>query len=139
MVAFVAGSTLVAKTLSGHGHGHPVYVGFTVMRPGAPKSPSEGFSSCPMSSATCAEFAADQSITGSCGASVVVRTREQAIRDRITTKDALVFIALSEEDLAGIYWMIWEAMMTMSGAKAFPYWLDYWGSLSGSTQKLHHK
>jgi hypothetical protein len=48
------------------------------------------------------------------------------MRDRITTKDALVFIALSEEDLAGIYWMIWEAMMMMSGVKAFQYWLDYW-------------
>jgi hypothetical protein len=61
------------------------------------------------------------------------------MRERITTKDALVFIALSEEDLAGIYWMIWEAMMMMSGAKAFQYWLDYWGSLSGSTQQLHHE
>jgi hypothetical protein len=60
------------------------------------------------------------------------------MRDRITTKDALVFVALSEEDLAGIYWMLWEAMMMMSGVKAFQY-LDYWGSLSGSAQKLHHK
>ena len=32
------------------------------------------------------------------------------MRDRLTTKDALVFIALSQRDLAGIYWMIWEAM-----------------------------
>ena len=61
------------------------------------------------------------------------------MRDRITTKDALVLIALSEEDLAGIYWMLWEAMMMMSGVKAFQYWLDYGGSLSGSAQKLHHK
>jgi hypothetical protein len=37
--------------------------------------------------------------------------------DRLTTKDALVYIALSQQDLAGIYWMIWEPMM-MSGVKA---------------------
>ncbi len=30
------------------------------------------------------------------------------MRDRLTIKDALVFIALSQQDLAGIYWMIWE-------------------------------
>jgi hypothetical protein len=30
------------------------------------------------------------------------------MRDRLTIKDALVFIALSQRDLAGIYWMIWE-------------------------------
>jgi hypothetical protein len=40
------------------------------------------------------------------------------MRDRITTKDALVFIALSQQDLWGIYWMIWDPMM-MSGAMAF--------------------
>jgi len=45
------------------------------------------------------------------------------MRDRLTTKDALVFIALSQQDLAGIYWMIWEPMM-MSGVKAFQYLLD---------------
>lgn len=32
------------------------------------------------------------------------------MRDRITTKDALVFITLLQQDAAGIYWMIWEAM-----------------------------
>jgi hypothetical protein len=46
------------------------------------------------------------------------------MRDRLTTKDALVFIALSQQDLAGIYWMIWAPMM-MSGAMAFQYWLDW--------------
>jgi hypothetical protein len=45
------------------------------------------------------------------------------MRDRLTTKDALVYIALSQQDLAGIYWMIWEPMM-MSGVKAFQYLLD---------------
>ena len=30
--------------------------------------------------------------------------------DRITTKDALVFITLLQQDAAGMYWMIWEAM-----------------------------
>jgi hypothetical protein len=45
------------------------------------------------------------------------------MRDRLTTKDALVFIALSQQDLAGIYWMIWEPVM-MSGVKAFQYLLD---------------
>jgi hypothetical protein len=45
------------------------------------------------------------------------------MRDRLTTKDALVFIALSQRDLAGIYWMIWEPIV-MSGAMAFQYWLD---------------
>ena len=30
------------------------------------------------------------------------------MRDRLTIKDALVFIALSQQDLAGIYWMMWE-------------------------------
>jgi hypothetical protein len=45
------------------------------------------------------------------------------MRDRLTTKDALVFIALSQQDLAGIYWMIWEPMM-MSGVMAFQYLLD---------------
>ncbi len=45
------------------------------------------------------------------------------MRDRLTTKDALVYIALSQQDLAGIYWMIWEPMM-MSGLKAFQYLLD---------------
>jgi len=60
------------------------------------------------------------------------------MRDRITTKDALVFIALSEEDLAGIYWMIWEAMMMTSGAKAFQYWLDYWiGNRTGQAALPH--
>jgi hypothetical protein len=33
------------------------------------------------------------------------------MRDRLTTKDALVFIALSQQDLAGIYWMIWEPLL----------------------------
>jgi hypothetical protein len=32
------------------------------------------------------------------------------MRDRITTKDAFVFITLLQQDAAGIYWMIWEAM-----------------------------
>lgn len=32
------------------------------------------------------------------------------MRDRITTKDALVFITLLQQDVAGMYWMIWEAM-----------------------------
>jgi len=45
------------------------------------------------------------------------------MRDRLTTKDALVYIALSQQDLAGIYWMIWEPVM-MSGVKAFQYLLD---------------
>ena len=45
------------------------------------------------------------------------------MRDRLTTKDALVYIALSQQDLAGIHWMIWEPMM-MSGLKAFQYLLD---------------
>ena len=45
------------------------------------------------------------------------------MRDRLTTKDALVYIALSQQDLAGIYWMIWEPVM-MSGLKAFQYLLD---------------
>jgi len=45
------------------------------------------------------------------------------MRERLTTKDALVYIALSQQDLAGIYWMIWEPMM-MSGLKAFQYLLD---------------
>ena len=45
------------------------------------------------------------------------------MRDRLTTKDALVYIALSQQDLAGIYWMIWEPMM-MSGVKAFQTLLD---------------
>ena len=45
------------------------------------------------------------------------------MRDRLTTKDALVYIALSQQDLAGIYWMIWEPMM-MSGVKALQYLLD---------------
>jgi len=40
------------------------------------------------------------------------------MKDRLTAKDALVFIALSQRDLAGIYWMIWEPMV-MSGAMAF--------------------
>ena len=47
-----------------------------------------------------------------------------AMKDRITTKDALVFIALFQRDAAGIYWMIWEAMMMMSGAMAFQYLLN---------------
>ena len=46
------------------------------------------------------------------------------MRDRLTIKDALVFIALSQQDLAGIYWMIWEAM---SGAMAFRYLRDWIG------------
>jgi len=46
------------------------------------------------------------------------------MKDRITTKDALVFIALFQRDAAGIYWMIWEAMMMMSGAMAFQYLLN---------------
>ena len=41
------------------------------------------------------------------------------MKDRITTKDALVFIALFQRDAAGIYFMIWEAMM-MSGRDGFP-------------------
>ena len=45
------------------------------------------------------------------------------MRDRLTTKDALAYIALSQQDLPGIYWMIWEPMM-MSGVKAFQYLLD---------------
>lgn len=45
------------------------------------------------------------------------------MRDRLTTKDALVYIALSQQDLAGIYWMIWEPMM-MSGVKALQYLFD---------------
>jgi hypothetical protein len=45
------------------------------------------------------------------------------MRDRLTTRDALVYIALSQQDLAGIYWMIWEPVM-MSGVKAFRYLLD---------------
>ena len=45
------------------------------------------------------------------------------MRDRLTTKDALVYIALSQQDFAGIYWMIWEPMM-MSGVKAFQTLLD---------------
>ena len=45
------------------------------------------------------------------------------MKDRITTKDALVFIALFQRDAAGIYFMIWEAMM-MSGAMAFQYLLN---------------
>jgi hypothetical protein len=32
------------------------------------------------------------------------------MRDRITTKDALVFIMLLQQDAAGIYGMMWEAM-----------------------------
>ena len=44
------------------------------------------------------------------------------MKDRITTKDALVFIALFQRDAAGIYWMIWEAM---SGAMAFRYLRDW--------------
>ena len=32
------------------------------------------------------------------------------MRDRITTKDALVFTTLLQQDAAGIYWMMWEAM-----------------------------
>jgi hypothetical protein len=47
------------------------------------------------------------------------------MKDRITTKDALVFIALFQRDAAGIYWTIWEAMMMMSGAMAFQYLLDW--------------
>ena len=46
------------------------------------------------------------------------------MKDRITTKDALVFIALFQRDAAGIYFMIWEAMMMMSGAMAFQYLLN---------------
>ena len=42
------------------------------------------------------------------------------MRDRLTPKDALVYIALSQQDLAGIYWMIWEPVM-MSGLKAFQF------------------
>ena len=45
------------------------------------------------------------------------------MRDRLTTKDALAFIALSQQDLAGIYWMIWEPFM-MSGAMAFRHLRD---------------
>jgi len=45
------------------------------------------------------------------------------MRDRLTAKDALVFITLSQQDLAGIYWMIWEPMV-MSGAMAFQYLLE---------------
>ena len=45
------------------------------------------------------------------------------MRHRLTTKDALAFIALSQQDLAGIYWIIWEPML-MSGLKAFQYLLD---------------
>jgi hypothetical protein len=37
------------------------------------------------------------------------------MRDRLTTKDALVFIALSQQDLAGIYWMIWEPLLDWIG------------------------
>jgi len=32
------------------------------------------------------------------------------MKDRITTKDAFVFTTLLQQDAAGIYWMIWEAM-----------------------------
>ena len=32
------------------------------------------------------------------------------MRDRITTKDALVLITLLQQDASGIHWMIWEAM-----------------------------
>ena len=46
------------------------------------------------------------------------------MRDRLTTKDALVFITLLQQDAAGIYWMIWEAM---SGAMAFRYLRDWIG------------
>jgi hypothetical protein len=46
------------------------------------------------------------------------------MRDRLTIKDALVFTTLLQQDVVGIYWMIWEAMM-MSGTTAFPYLLDW--------------
>ena len=58
------------------------------------------------------------------------------MRDRLTTKDALVFIALSQQDLAGIYWMIWEPMM-MSGLKAFQYLLDWIEHRTGQAALPH--
>ena len=45
------------------------------------------------------------------------------MRDRITTKDDLVFLVLSQQDLAGIYWMMWEPMM-LRGAMAYQYFLE---------------
>ena len=58
------------------------------------------------------------------------------MRDRLTTKDALVFIALSQQDLAGIYWMIWEPMM-MSGVMAFQYLLDWIEHRTGQAALPH--
>jgi hypothetical protein len=58
------------------------------------------------------------------------------MRDRLTTKDALVYIVLSQQDLAGIYWMIWEPMM-MSGMKAFQYLLDGIEHRTGQVELPH--
>jgi hypothetical protein len=58
------------------------------------------------------------------------------MRDRLTTKDVFVFIALSQRDLAGIYWMIWEPMM-MSGAMAFRYLLDWIEHRTGQAALPH--
>jgi hypothetical protein len=44
------------------------------------------------------------------------------MKDRISAKDALVFITLLQQDVAGIYWMMWEAM---SGVTAFRYLLEH--------------
>ena len=58
------------------------------------------------------------------------------MRDRLTTKDALVFIALSQRDLMGLYWKIWEPMM-MSGAMAFQYLLDWIEHRTGQAALPH--
>jgi hypothetical protein len=58
------------------------------------------------------------------------------MRDRLTTKDALVFIALSQQDLAGIYWMIWGPMM-MSGVMAFQYLRDWIEPRTGQAALPH--
>ena len=58
------------------------------------------------------------------------------MRDRITTQDALVFIMLSQQNLAGIYWMMWEPMM-LSGAMAYQYLLEGIVHPKGQATLLH--
>ena len=55
---------------------------------------------------------------------------------RLTTKDAFGFIALSQQDLWGIYWMIWEPMM-IGGAMAFQHLLEGFGRQGGQATLPH--
>lgn len=46
------------------------------------------------------------------------------MRDRLTIKDAFVLVTLSQRDFAGIYWKLWEPVIT-GGAMAFRNLLDW--------------